>query len=118
MAVRGTVNVYTLSNQAMLWSAGPNVNFVTLSQTFGNTMVNNGATFLYVSNTAGSTTTLTISYPILIDTTQAVAARTYALPASTPAIMIGLFPQSLFGGNLLINVSANNAVNAMGVSLI
>lgn len=78
-------------------AAGDNTN--------GNSVPNNGSTWLEVSNSAGSSGTVTVAYANQVDG-QVVPARSYTIPATTGKKRIGPFPVALFGATLIVTPSA------------
>lgn len=71
----------------------------------GHSISNDGNMYLSVSNSAGSTGTVTISSPRIIDG-QAVSARVVTIPANAAEFRIGPFPTASYGVTLNFTVSA------------
>lgn len=72
--------------------------------TNGNTVTNSANTWLEMTNSGGSSATVTIAYVQQVDG-QTVPPRTYTLAAAAK-LRAGSFPVSLFGTTLVIQASA------------
>lgn len=77
-------------------AAGDNTN--------GNSILNNGSTWLEVTNGGGSAATVTVAYGSKVDG-QTVPAKSYSLAAAAKR-RIGPFPVTLFGKTLIVTPSA------------
>ncbi len=74
----------------------------------GNYAPNDGATLIFVHNNNGSSSrTVTVTTPGTVGQGLAIADETYTF-ALNEFGFIGPFPQSIFGPQLLIDVSAND----------
>jgi hypothetical protein len=71
----------------------------------GNTWANSGTQWLHVTNTGGSSATLTIAYPNPVDG-QTVPARSYSMLAAGE-LRVGPFDPALFGTSPVITPSAS-----------
>ena len=70
----------------------------------GNSVANNGAVWLEVTNGGGSAATVTVAYPNTVDGA-AIPARSYSLAAATKR-RIGPFPPAIYGDPLIVTPSA------------
>lgn len=73
--------------------------------TNGNSVANNGSVWLEVSNSAGSSGTVTVAIPGQVDG-QTVPAKSYTIPATTGKKRLGPYPPSVYGDPLIITPSA------------
>lgn len=106
-----TVQQISRSGLAPAYTAADNTN--------GETIPNNGTTFLHVKNTGGGACTVTISIPGQVDG-QAVASRTVSVPATTGDRMIGPFPTGTYnqsGGVVNVDYSTGTGVTAAAINL-
>lgn len=71
----------------------------------GHSIANDGNMYFSVSNSAGSTGTITIASPRLIDGS-AVTSRVVSVPANAVEFRIGPFPTAYYGVTLNFTVSA------------
>ena len=74
----------------------------------GNSVPNDGFTYLYVTTTDGASPhNFSVQLPNLIDG-QAITSRTYTVPAGTTSFYItGVFPTNQYGPQLLIDSTSN-----------
>lgn len=70
----------------------------------GNYCQNDGATFLWLSNGAGVTRTVSVEVPEDVDADLPVSSRTFTLLAGQ-AGYTGIFPRQIYGSQLLVDVS-------------
>lgn len=80
--------------------------------TNGNTFANTGVQWIETSNSAGTSSTVTVAYPNTVDG-QTVPAKSYTVPATTGKLRIGPFPVALFGASPLVTPSATTTTLAV-----
>lgn len=73
--------------------------------TNGMFMLNDGATYIQMVSTSGSTQTVNVLVPAGADVNLGVGPRTYTLTANAKG-RTGFFPIGLYGATLLFNVSS------------
>lgn len=81
----------------------------------GSVVSNDGATFLELHNTSGSTRTVTVEVPGDVDEDLPVTGRVYTVLNGATG-KTGTFPRQVYGEQLLVDVSGSN-VNAVAYSI-
>lgn len=106
-----TVQSTSRAGLAETFSAADNAN--------GETIPNDGQTFLHVKNTGGGACTVTVATPGTIDGL-AVADLTAVVPATTGDRLIGPFPPGAYtqaDGNIYVDYSTGTGVTVAAVRL-
>jgi len=75
-----------------------------LDSVAGNYVLNDGATFLRLNNTALVARTVSVEVPEDVDANLPVTSRTFTLSAGQVG-MTGIFPREIYGSQLLVDVS-------------
>jgi hypothetical protein len=76
----------------------------TLDSVNGSTVLNDGATFLELHNTSGSTRTVSVEIPDDVDEDLTVSPRVYTV-ANGATGKTAFFPRQTYGPQLLVDVS-------------
>jgi hypothetical protein len=71
----------------------------------GNVSINDGYTWLEMTNTAGVSRTVTLFIPQGFDNDLLISNRIYTLPASALPYYTGVFPVSYYGSQILYTAS-------------
>lgn len=93
----------------------PDPTATTLDSVNGNYVLNDGATFLQLNNTSGTTKTVSVEVPEDVDQDLAVQSRTYSLNAGQVG-KTGIYPREVYGSQLLVDVSGTG-VTAVAFSV-
>lgn len=99
--------------------AGLAPSYVAVDNTNGETVPNNGTTFIHVKNTGGSPCTVTVGTPGTQDGL-AVADLTFSVPATTGDRMAGPFPAGIYtqsDGNIYVDFSTGTSVVAAYINV-
>jgi hypothetical protein len=76
----------------------------TLDNVNGNFVLNDGATFLELTNSSGATRTVSVEIPEQVDQNLPVTSRTYTL-SNGQVGKVGIYSRERYGGQLLVDVS-------------
>lgn len=99
--------------------AGLAETFTAADNTNGETIPNDGRTFLHVKNTGGGACTVTVATPGQVDGL-AIADLTATVPATTGDRLIGPFPPGIYtqaDGNVYVDYSTGTGIAVAAVRL-